>query len=161
MSSLHLLSMFPHTHFSPVCEFLADFEDSHTAKTGLLRCCLYISSSSVNSSCLLCCRGKLYSPNKEKILARQSSLHFLIFFFLLLRTFLHSRGPLPLLNAFFFAFFDLATVQDFLFHSFSQIHSALVYFTLAQTFPFFTSSTSSSTALTFSFISSVVLSSFL
>ena len=39
-SSLHLLSMFPHTHFSPVCEFLADFVDSHTAKTGLLRCCL-------------------------------------------------------------------------------------------------------------------------
>ena len=101
MSSLHVLSMFPHTHFSPVCEFLADFEDSHTAKTGLLRCCLYISSSSVSSSCLLCCRGKLYSPNKEKILARQSYLHFLILLFLLLRTFLHSRGPLPLLNASF------------------------------------------------------------
>ena len=41
VSSLHLLSMFPHIHFSPVCEFLADFVDSHTAKTGLLRCCLY------------------------------------------------------------------------------------------------------------------------
>ena len=33
MSSLHLLSMFPHIHFSPVCEFFADFVDSH-------RCCL-------------------------------------------------------------------------------------------------------------------------
>ena len=33
--------MFPHIHFSPVCEFFADFVDSHTAKTGLLRCCLY------------------------------------------------------------------------------------------------------------------------
>ena len=33
--------LFPHTHFSLVCEFLADFVDSHTAKTGLLRCCLY------------------------------------------------------------------------------------------------------------------------
>ena len=31
--------MFPHIHFSPVCEFLADFVDSHTAKTGLLRRC--------------------------------------------------------------------------------------------------------------------------
>ena len=31
-------SVFP---FSPVCEFLADFSDSHTAKTGLLSCCLY------------------------------------------------------------------------------------------------------------------------
>ena len=28
------------TYFSPVCEFFADFVDSHTAKTGLLRCCL-------------------------------------------------------------------------------------------------------------------------
>ena len=27
--------------FSPVCEFLADFVDCHTAKTGLLRYCLY------------------------------------------------------------------------------------------------------------------------
>ena len=32
----------PHIHFSPVREFLADFVDSHTAKSGLLRCCLYI-----------------------------------------------------------------------------------------------------------------------
>ena len=30
--------LFPDIHFSPVCEFLADFVDSHTAKTGLLRC---------------------------------------------------------------------------------------------------------------------------
>ena len=29
--------MFPHIHFLPVREFLADFVDSHTAKTGLLR----------------------------------------------------------------------------------------------------------------------------
>ena len=33
--------LLPHIHFSPVCEFLTDFVDSHTAKTGLLRCCLY------------------------------------------------------------------------------------------------------------------------
>ena len=33
--------LFPHIHFSTVCEFLADCVDSHTAKTGLLRCCLY------------------------------------------------------------------------------------------------------------------------
>ena len=30
--------MFPQIHFSPVCEFLVIV---HTAKTGLLRCCLY------------------------------------------------------------------------------------------------------------------------
>ena len=30
--------MFPYIHFSPVCEFLVIV---HTAKTGLLRCCLY------------------------------------------------------------------------------------------------------------------------
>ena len=30
--------MFPHIHFSPACEFLVIV---HTAKTGLLRCCLY------------------------------------------------------------------------------------------------------------------------
>ena len=34
--------LFPHIHFSPVCEFLADFPDSHTAKTGLLMCCPYM-----------------------------------------------------------------------------------------------------------------------
>ena len=28
-----------------VCDVLADFVDSHTAKTGLLRCCLYILST--------------------------------------------------------------------------------------------------------------------
>ena len=33
--------LFPHIHFLPVREFFADFVDSHTAKTGLLRCCLY------------------------------------------------------------------------------------------------------------------------
>ena len=37
--------LFTHIHFSPVCEFFADFVDSHTAKTGLLRCCLYTSPS--------------------------------------------------------------------------------------------------------------------
>ena len=36
----------PHTHFSPVCEFLADFVDSHTVKTGLLRCCLSMKDAS-------------------------------------------------------------------------------------------------------------------
>ena len=45
VSSLHLLSMYPHNHFSLVCEFLADFVDSHTAKTGFLRCCLYTTRS--------------------------------------------------------------------------------------------------------------------
>ena len=35
---IQLLSMFPHIHFSPVCEFLVTV---HTAKTGLLRCCIY------------------------------------------------------------------------------------------------------------------------
>ena len=34
--------MFPNVFFSPVCEFLADFVDSHTSKTDLLWSCLYI-----------------------------------------------------------------------------------------------------------------------
>ena len=41
LSSLHLLSMFTHIHFSLVCEFSADFVDSHTAKTSLVRVCPY------------------------------------------------------------------------------------------------------------------------
>ena len=40
--------LFPHIHFSPVCEFLAYFVDCHTAKTGLLRCCLYTPSVTVD-----------------------------------------------------------------------------------------------------------------
>ena len=46
VSSIHLLSMFPHINFSPVRKILADFVDSHTAKTGLLRCCLHNSIKS-------------------------------------------------------------------------------------------------------------------
>ena len=42
--------LFSHTHFSPVCEILADFVDSHTAKTGLLRCCLCPWSRMVNNA---------------------------------------------------------------------------------------------------------------
>ena len=62
-------------------------------------CCCFVSSSSVDSSCLLCKRWKLYSLNKENILAQQSSLHFQCFYLLFLRTLLHSKG-LPLqLNA--------------------------------------------------------------
>ena len=39
------------THLlSPVCEFLADFVDSHTAKMGLLRCCLYNHSVQITAS---------------------------------------------------------------------------------------------------------------
>ena len=34
--------------FSLVCEFLADFVDCHTAKTGLGRCCLYSPSIAVD-----------------------------------------------------------------------------------------------------------------
>ena len=60
-------------------------------------CCLLISSSSVVSSCMLCRRCTLYSVNKAKILAQQSSFHFRILYFLLLRTRLHSNEePLPL-----------------------------------------------------------------
>ena len=73
-------------------------------------CCYFISSSSVCSSCLLCRR-----LNEEKSLAQQSSLHFLIPYFLLLRTLFHwvasaFEGP-------FLALFDFVLVQDFLFHS--------------------------------------------
>ena len=45
--------LFPHVNFSPVCEFLADFVDSHTAKTGLLRCCLYKKSQGTSSGTTL------------------------------------------------------------------------------------------------------------
>ena len=43
VSSFQSSSMFPRIHFSPVCEFLVIFVIVHTAKTGLLRCCLYTS----------------------------------------------------------------------------------------------------------------------
>ena len=45
-------------------------------------CCCFISSCSVSSSCLLCRRCKLYSLNKEKIIAQQSPHHFLILYLL-------------------------------------------------------------------------------
>ena len=87
----------------------------------VILCCCFISSSSVSSSCLLCRRCKLYSLNKEKILAQQSSLHFLILFLLFLRTLLHSKGsPLPL-KAPLLLSFDFVLVQDFLLHSLSQL----------------------------------------
>ena len=57
-------------------------------------CCCFISSPSVDSSCMLCRRCRLYSLNKAKILAQQSSHHFLILYFLLLRTRLHYSGAL-------------------------------------------------------------------
>ena len=60
-------------------------------------CYCFISSCSVSSSCLLCSRCKLYSLNKEKSLDQQSSHHFVILYFLLLRTLFHSKGlSLPL-----------------------------------------------------------------
>ena len=40
VSSIQLLSLYPFIHFWPVREFLVEI---HTAKTGLLRCCLYTS----------------------------------------------------------------------------------------------------------------------
>ena len=49
-------------------------------------CCYFISSPSVDSSCLLCRHCRLYSLNKEKTLVQQSSHHFFILYFLLLRT---------------------------------------------------------------------------
>ena len=61
--------LFTHMHYSPVCEFLADFVDSHTAKTGLLRCCLYSfrhprSKTSCRSPVRLA--AKLALPSKRK-----------------------------------------------------------------------------------------------
>ena len=54
------------------------------------------------------------------------------------------------------AFFDLVLVQDFLFHSFGQILSALVHFALAETSPFTHFFSVSSTAIFgLSFISSI------
>ena len=58
-------------------------------------CCCFISSFTVDSSCLLCRRCKLFSLVQEKSLAQQSSHHFQILYFLLLRTLIHSNW-LPL-----------------------------------------------------------------
>ena len=58
--------------------------------TFILFCC-FISSFSADSSCLLCRRCRLYSLNKEKTLAQQSSSQFLILYFLFLRALLHSN----------------------------------------------------------------------
>ena len=93
-------------------------------------CCYFIFSSSVCSSCLLCRR-----LNEEKSLAQQSSLHFLIPYFLLLRTLFHSvasafEGP-------FIALFDFVLVQDFLFHSLRQVLPAKIHLTLVQSSPSF------------------------
>ena len=62
-------------------------------------CCRFIYFPSVDSSCMLCRRCELYSLNKEKILAQQSSHHFVLLCFLILRTLLHSRGAPPPLKA--------------------------------------------------------------
>ena len=73
----------------------------------------------------------------EKILDQQSSHHFLIFVFLV---FAHSppfQGVTSSSKILSFTFFDLLLVQDFLFHSLSQIPRALVHLALAQTSPFF------------------------
>ena len=60
-------------------------------------CCCSFISYSVESSCMLCRRCRLYSLNKAKVLAQQSSHHFRILYFLLLRTRLPSKKePLPL-----------------------------------------------------------------
>ena len=103
----------------------------------VILCCCFIFSSSVDSSCLLCKRCKLYSLNKEKILAQQSSLHFLIVYFLFLRALLHFKGsPLPLKDP-SLALFDFTLVQDFLLHSLSQLLPAYVDLALVQLSQFF------------------------
>ena len=62
-------------------------------------------------------RCRLYSLNKEKNLAKQSFLHFLILQFLFLRTLLHSNGaPLPLKASLLLSSTLYLLVQNFLFH---------------------------------------------
>ena len=60
----------------------------------LILCCLLISSS-VEASCMLCRRSRLYCLSKAKILAQQCSHHFRILCSLLLRTRLTCRKPPP------------------------------------------------------------------
>ena len=93
-------------------------------------CCLVLSSSSVDSSCLLCRRCKLYSLNKAKILAQQSSLHF-------------SYPVLPASSyttpfqkrasasaSLSFAVLDLVRVQNLFLHFLCQLLTALIHLLL-------------------------------
>ena len=75
MSSIHLLLLFPHIHFSPVREFLADFVDSHTAKTGLLRCCLYTSCRS-HQTAVSCKRSNCNKIENNKKIVKVVRLRF-------------------------------------------------------------------------------------
>ena len=63
--------LFPHINFSPVCEFLADFVDSHTAKTGLLRCCLYKKSQGTSSGTTL---ASTRSTNLDSVVWKRGSV---------------------------------------------------------------------------------------
>ena len=88
-------------------------------------CCLLISTSSVDSSCLLCRRCRLYFLNKAKILAQQSSLH--------LSSYTGAFASVSLC----FAVLDLVFVTNLLLHSFSQILPALIHSVLTHTSPFY------------------------
>ena len=66
--------MFPHNHFSPVCEFLADFVDSHTATTGSLRCYLYttrrLQHASVSCKRSYCNKIKKLESRTSEVLSK-------------------------------------------------------------------------------------------
>ena len=87
--------------------------------TARLSAAFLLLPASVSSSCLLCRRCKLYSLNKEKIVAQQSSHHFLILFVCAYSSPFQGiasdfKGPsLTLL--------DLVLVRGFLLHFLSQI----------------------------------------
>ena len=88
-------------------------------------CCCFISTSSVDSSCLLFQRCKLYSLNNEKIIFCSSCV---------LSPY---KGVTSACKCPFLDLFDFVLVQDFLLHSLSQLLPAQVHLALAQTSPFF------------------------
>ena len=99
-------------------------------------CCCFISSSSVDSSCLICRRCNLYSLNKEN--SRPTILS--PFFYSEFLVFAHpppSQGDASTSKDIFVAFFNIVFVQNFLFRSSSQLLPALDNFTLIQTPPLF------------------------
>ena len=65
--------LFPLIHFSPVFEFLAEVVDSHTAKTGLLRCCLYTPRRLLKTA--VSCKRSICNKieNKNKFVESRSS----------------------------------------------------------------------------------------
>ena len=96
----------------------------------IILCCRFISSS-VESSCMLCRRCRLYSLNKAKIPAQLCSPYFRVMYLLLPRALLHSNGGPSASVCLTFAVLDLVLVQNFLLH---HLLPTLIHLLLVQHF---------------------------